>query len=357
MLSSSDGQKANSTKSPQLSKKPWQTEMSTTIAPSPTTYHASGVLSAIGSTPLIELERLLPDAGFRLFAKLEMLNPGGSVKDRAGLKILLDALNEKRINRNTTVVESSSGNMGIALAQACAYLGMRLICVVDPKTTSKNLSILRALGTEIVMVSEPDAETGEYLPVRLREVHRLIASVPNSYWPNQYGNPANARAHYDSTMPEIVQALNGECDYLFCAVSTCGTITGCAEFIRRHSLPIRVIAVDAVGSRIFGHACAKRRIPGHGAAFRPPLCKPELVDRCVEVSDLDCVAGCRRLLRREAILAGGSSGGVVSAVTRLQPEVPPGSTCALILADRGERYLDTIYSDEWVERELGGLPE
>jgi hypothetical protein len=119
----------------------------------------------------------------------------------------------------------------------------------------------------------------------------------------------------------------------------------------------RIIAVDAVGSRVFGNTCAKRRIPGHGAAFRPPLCRPELIDRYVEVTDRDCVAGCRRLLRREAILAGGSSGAVVSAAARLQAEIPPGSTCALIFPDRGERYLDTIYSDEWVRNELGSLPE
>lgn len=321
-----------------------------------TAIQASGVLSAIGNTPLVELHRLLPNAGFRVFAKLEMLNPGGSVKDRAALKMLQDAKERGKINQDTIVVESTSGNMGIGLAQACSYLGIGLICVVDPKTTARNLSILKAFGAEIVMVSEPDAETGEFLPARLREVHRLIEFLPDAYWPNQYDNLANARAHYETTMPEILRALDGDCDYLFCAVSTCGTIAGCSDYIRDHHLPIHVIAVDALGSRIFGNARVKRRIPGHGAAFRPTLCPAGQVDRYVEVTDLDSVSGCRRLLRQEAILAGGSSGAVVAAVERLRAEIPRGATCALILPDRGERYLETIYDDAWVKLELGSIP-
>lgn len=315
-----------------------------------------GVLSAVGNTPLVELQRLFPYSGFRVFAKLEMLNPGGSVKDRAALKILQNAREQGHVNEHTVVVESTSGNMGIGLAQACAYFGVRLICVVDPKTTARNLSIMRAFGAEIAMVNEPDPETQEYLPARLREVRRLIETLPNSYWPNQYTNRANARAHYESTMPEIIEALDWRCDYLFCAVSTCGTIAGCIDFIRDHDLPIRVIAVDAVGSRIFGNARAKRRIPGHGAAFRPALCPSGLIHRCIEVTDLQCVAGCRRLLGREAIFAGGSSGAIVAAVSLLEHQIPPGSICALILADRGERYIETIYDDDWVHQQFGGIP-
>jgi cysteine synthase A len=313
-------------------------------------------MSAVGNTPLIELCRLFADSEFRLFAKLEMLNPAGSVKDRAALKILRDAIEQGQVNRDTTVVESTSGNMGIGLAQACCYFGMRLICVVDPKITACNLSILKSFGAQIDMVTQTDAETGEYLPERLREVQRLTRELPNSYWPNQYGNLANARAHYESTMPEILEELEGRCDYLFCAVSTCGTIAGCVDFVRHHKLPIQVIAVDAIGSRIFGNACVKRRIPGHGAAFRPALCPSGSIDRCIEVSDLECVAGCRRLLQREAILAGGSSGAIVAAIAHLADEIPAGSTCALILADRGERYLETIYNDDWVQKELGTIP-
>src|SRR5262249_47892460 len=165
-------------------------------------------------------------------------------------------------------------------------------------------------------------------------------------------NLDNPRAHY-RTMDEIVQALDGEVDYFFCATSTCGTLRGCAEYVRDWGLRTKIIAVDAEGSVIFGEKRAKRLIPGHGASIRPSLYRPDLADRYILVSDLDCVVGCRRLARLEAILAGGSSGAVMMAIERVRHELPPHSTCVAICSDRGERYLDTIYSDEWVREHFG----
>jgi cysteine synthase A len=313
-----------------------------------------GVLSAVGGVPLVRLERFAPDLPFRLFAKLEGLNPGGSIKDRAALSILRRALETGEIGPGTVVIESSSGNMGIGLAQACAYFGLRFLCVIDAKTTPQNAAILRAYGADIDLVAEPDPETGEFLKARLDRVARLLREIPNSFWPDQYSNAYNARAHH-RTMEEIAAALDGRLDYLFCATSTCGTIRGCGEYVREKGLPTKIVAVDAVGSVIFGGPVAKRLIPGHGAAIVPALLREDLVTRSVHVSDLDCVVGCRRLVRSEGIFAGGSAGGVVMAAERIRRDIPAGGTCVLIFPDRGERYLDTIYSDDWVREHFGDV--
>jgi cysteine synthase A len=256
-----------------------------------------GILSAIGNTPLVELKRVLPGADFRLFAKLEALNPGGSAKDRPALRILRHALTSGRLREGDVVIESSSGNMGIGLAQACRVFGLRFVCVIDPKTAPQNVRLLRLYGADIELVREPDPASGEFLQARVARVRELLEEIPGSFWPNQYANRMNALAHYETTMHEIASALSGQVDFLFCATSTCGTITGCAEYARDHGLGTRIIAVDAVGSRIFGDISGRRLIPGFGAGFRPDLCRQELVSRCVHVSDLDCVSGCRRLLR------------------------------------------------------------
>jgi N-(2-amino-2-carboxyethyl)-L-glutamate synthase len=304
------------------------------------------VLSAIGNTPLVALSRVIPEARFRLFAKLEGLNPGGSTKDRPAFNIIRHAIETGEIKDGSVVIESSSGNMGIGLAMACSYFGLRFICVVDPKTTAQNIKLLEAYGTEVDMVEAPDPQTGEFLQARINRVRFLLDSTPKAFWPNQYANPYNPIAHHQ-TMREIVSVL-GRVDYLFCATSTCGTLRGCAEYVHDNHLPTKIFAVDAQGSVIFGGEKAKRLIPGHGAAVLPALFLPNLADECIHLSDLDCIIGCRRLVRREAILAGGSSGAVLMAVDKVKERIPDGSVCVAIFPDRGERYLDTIYSDAWV---------
>ena len=312
-----------------------------------------GILAAVGRTPLIRLSRYDTGARFALYGKLEALNPGGSIKDRSAHHILEEAMVHGEIGPGTVVVESSSGNMGVGLAQACRYLRLHFICVVDKKTTPQNIALLRAYGAEVQIVTEPDA-SGEYLPARLARVRELLAAHPKAFWPNQYANPRNAAAH-QQTMREIVDALDAPVDFLFCATSTCGTLRGCAEYVASLGLSTRIVAVDDLGSSIFGGGAAKRLIPGHGASLVPPLFGAELAERCVHVSDLDCVTGCRRLALREAIVAGGSSGAVMIAIERLRDEIPEGATCVAILPDRGERYLDTIYSDTWVREHFGDV--
>ncbi|HEX6862219.1 MAG TPA: 2,3-diaminopropionate biosynthesis protein SbnA [Thermoanaerobaculia bacterium] len=312
-----------------------------------------GILDAIGGTPLVRLRRFIPEAHFELFAKLEAMNPGGSIKDRPAVAILEDALRSGTVGPGTVVVESSSGNMGIGLAQACRYHDLRFLCVVDPKTAPTNLRVLRAYNAEIVFVDEPDPETGEFLQARLNRVKELLARTANSFWPNQYINPTNPGSHYSTTIHEVVSALGGRLDYLFVATSTCGTVRGCGEYVRDYGLATRVVAVDAVGSLIFSDVRARRLIPGIGASMRPPLCDLSVIDECVHVNDLECISACRRLVAQEAILAGGSSGGVLAAVERVKSRIPEGAVCVAILPDRGDRYLDTVYSDKWVQEHYG----
>src|SRR5215468_5864524 len=192
------------------------------------------ILSTIGNTPLVRLTRVLPDCPFRLFAKLEGFNPGGSAKDRPALHILQEAMRTGAIKARTVVIESSSGNMGIGLAQICAYLGLRFICVVDPKTTKPNLDLLKAYGAVVDMVTDC-SRPGDFLQARIDRVQALMRLIPDSYWPNQYANHDNAKAYYE-TMREIGESLGGDPDYLFCATSTCGTMRGCAEYVRTHQL-------------------------------------------------------------------------------------------------------------------------
>lgn len=316
---------------------------------------SEGILEAIGNTPLVYLKRINPEMPFKAYAKLESFNPGGSIKDRPALNVLRAALNSKEIDLNTTIIESSSGNMGIGLAQACGYLGLKFICVVDNKTTKKNIEILRVMGAEVHVITEPDPKTGEYLAARINKVNELLKTIPNSFWTNQYQNLANAHSHY-ATFSEILDALDGKLDYLFCSTSSCGTIRGCSEYARKYSPNTKIIGVDAIGSVIFGQEPSKRIIPGHGSAIVPALLNRELIDDVVHISDWDCVVGCRTLVKRESILVGGSSGGVYSALKKYSEKIKPDANCAMIFPDRGERYLDTIYSDEWVLQYFPSIP-
>ncbi|MFF2091635.1 2,3-diaminopropionate biosynthesis protein SbnA [Paenibacillus sp. NPDC058174] len=312
------------------------------------------ILSSVGGTPIVQLQKLFAHAPFSVYAKLELFNPGGSVKDRSAKEMLMAALERGLFGPGSTIVESSSGNLAIGLAQICNLIGCRFICVVDPRTTETNLRILQAYGARIDMVARPDAATGEFVPARLARVRRWVKRLPDAYWPNQYANPNNALAHQHTTMAELAADLP-ELDYLFCGVSTCGTLRGCLDYIRLHGLRTKVIAVDADGSLIFNRngTGAARLLPGLGAGRRPELCPDEGVHAVVTVSETECIETCRALVRKESILAGASSGGVLAAVERYRERIESGAVCAVILPDRGERYLDTVYDDEWVENRYG----
>lgn len=311
-------------------------------------------LSLIGDTPLIKLRRMFGEVDFDVYAKLEMLNPGGSIKDRPARAMLQAAMDDGRVRPGSVIVESSSGNLAIGLAQLCNAIGATFICVIDPRTTDANRRILSAYGARLDIVRKPDPVTGEYVPARLARVKHWLRRLPNAYWPNQYANPYNALAHQHTTMKEIAADLP-HIDYLFCGVSTCGTIRGCIDYIHDNGLRTKVIAVDAEGSVIFGGERGKstRLLPGLGAGIEPGLRPKEGIASVITVNDRDCIAACRKLARQESILAGGSSGGVIAAVEKYRDRIEPGSVCVVLLPDRGERYLDTVFDDVWVSDAFG----
>jgi 2,3-diaminopropionate biosynthesis protein SbnA len=308
---------------------------------------SASIIECIGGTPLVRLRRLFRD-GPQVFAKLELLNPGGSVKDRPARYIIERGLRDGTIAPGATIVESSSGNFGIALAMAARIYELDFVCVVDPKISPLNLRILRQLGARVEMVHRPDG-FGGYLHTRLERVQELLAELPGSYWIDQYANELNTRCHYDGIGSEVVEALGEQIDVLVAAVSTTATLLGAARRIRDAWPAVRVVAVDAQGSVIFGAPASKRDLPGIGSSRRPELLVEEEVDEVIYVDDYDSARGCRELLLGEGILAGGSSGAVIAAAQRIVPTLPRDARVVTVLPDRGERYMDLVYDDAWFE--------
>jgi cysteine synthase A len=313
--------------------------------------HRVGILAAVGNTPLVHLTRLFPECRAQVFAKLEFLNPGGSAKDRSALAMLGGALARGEIRPGDTVIESSSGNMAIGLAQATKLLGLKLACVVDRKTSTANLRLLRAYGVQMEMVEAPHPDTGSWLDARIRRVQTLLEAIPGAWWSNQYNNEDNARGHAQGTAAEVAKALGCPPTHVLAAASTCGTLGGFVDWRTATGAKTEIIAVDVIGSNLFDAPPGDRLIPGIGSSMTPQLVDPALLSVEI-VDDADCVAGCHLLLEREAIIAGGSSGGLVAALSRIAPSLSETDRVVVLLMDRGERYLETIYDREWVEAHI-----
>jgi cysteine synthase A len=271
------------------------------------------------------------------------------MNDRSAAYIIERGIADGTITAASHLIESSSGNFGIALAAAARVYGLDFTCVVDPKTTPANLRILQQLGAVVELVTEPD-DHGCHLDARLARVAQLCREQPGSVWINQYANERAWQAHYHGTAGEILADLDRPLDCLVAPVSTTATLLGLARRLRGVFPGLHVVAVDAAGSVIFGGAPGPRHVPGLGAGRRSELLAPDEIDEVVYVSDRDAVSGCRSLATREGILAGGSSGAVVAAIERLLPRFPEHWQVLTVLPDRGERYLDQVYDDDWVAR-------
>ncbi|MCD2191540.1 2,3-diaminopropionate biosynthesis protein SbnA [Actinomycetospora soli] len=303
------------------------------------------VVDAIGHTPLVKLSRCFPQADLEVLAKLEMLNPCGSMKDRPARRIVEHGLATGDLVPGMRLVESTSGNLGVALAAVARVHGLKFTAVVDPNTTTANLDLLAVHGAEVDMVTELDS-SGGYLHTRIGRARELAAS-PGTVWVNQYANTHNPAAYRDTLAVEILDAVEGPIDVLVAAVSTTGSLQGIARRLRTRHPGIRIVAVDAVGSVIFGGRPGPRSIPGFGASRVPELLSRDEIDQVVPIDEDATKAGCRRLVDTESILAGGSSGAVIAAIQRLSRERdrPAGRPLRVVtvLPDRGERYLDQIY--------------
>lgn len=297
----------------------------------------------------LDLSGLIP--GIRLMAKLEGFNAAGSIKLKTAVGLIEDAEERGLLSPGDRVIESSSGNLGIALASVCASRGYRFTCVADPNTLGQSIALMRAFGAEVVVVDRRDANGG-YLQSRIDYIHLRRTADPDLVWLNQYANPANPRTHHDRTAAAIVREFP-DLDYLFVGAGTTGTLMGCAAYFREHSPRTQVIAVDTEGSVTFGHPPAPRHIPGLGTSRRPEILRPEVPDDVVIVPEREAVAMCRRLAAGYGIAAGGSTGSVLAAVARYLPILPPGASVTVIAPDTGDRYLDTIYNDDWVLERFG----
>ncbi|WP_024303053.1 2,3-diaminopropionate biosynthesis protein SbnA [Pseudogulbenkiania sp. MAI-1] len=288
--------------------------------------------------------------GMNLFAKIEYVNPIGSIKDRSAYWILKRAAERGEIGEETTVIESSSGNFANALAAFTHLIGLRFIPVIDPNISGTYESFLRRICPTVVKVEERD-DTGGFLKTRLAMVKHLCATIPNAYWTNQYGNPDALEAHYELTAGEICADFDS-LDYVFIAVSTAGTIAGVSRRLKEHFPKIQVIAVDSEGSVIFGGAPHKRHIPGIGSSIVPPLVAEALIDDVVLIPERETVEACRELLMTHGLFVGGSSGTAYAAVKRLAPQMTESKrpTVLFLCADRGTPYLDTVYDPAWVAR-------
>lgn len=318
---------------------------------------ADGLPDLVGDTPLVRLTRLFGRGGPTVVAKLEAANPGGSAKDRPARAMVEDGLRRGVIKPGGTLVESSSGNLGVALAQLARWHGLSFICVVDPRTSITTARLIEAYGGRLHRISSPDAATGDWLTARQDAVRALVDQIDGAWTSNQYANPLNPRAHAQGTMREIAEALDHDLSAVVVATSTTGTLSGCQTYLRSQGSQAQVVAVDVVGSVLFGGTRSERVLPGLGAGVLPPLAAGVRPDRLVRVTDLDCVVGCRRLVEREALLAGASGGGVVSAVGAIAAQFGPRDTIAVVLHDGGERYLDSVYDDQWVADNLHCSPE
>ncbi|MGY1689773.1 2,3-diaminopropionate biosynthesis protein SbnA [Geodermatophilus sp. SYSU D01105] len=286
-----------------------------------------------------------------LFLKCEGFNFAGSVKVKAATEMVESAERDGVLTRDSIIVESSSGNLGVALSMIAASKGYRFLCVTDSRCNLQTRLLMEALGAEVYVVSEPDP-AGGLLGARLNHVQALCAADPRYVWLNQYTNQANWRAHHRTTAPAIVRSFP-RLDVLFVGAGTTGTLMGCARFFREWHRPVRVVAVDAVGSVIFGGAPGRRMIPGLGMSMRPPLLDESYVDEVVMVEEADAIRACHRLARR-GFLFGGSTGTVVSGAARWLAEHDAAHLTAVAIApDLGERYLETVYQSNWLHALYG----
>lgn len=301
------------------------------------------ITDMIGNTPLIEI-----DSKIKYYAKMEGSNLFGSVKDRAAKYLMEKTYDGGIIKNDTVIIESSSGNFGIALAGMCKIKGNPFICVVDPNVTEINRKIIELLGAEIIIASKPD-QNGSYIHNRIQIVKEYIQNHTNVYWTNQYENEYVWKAYF-SLGEELCNELE-RIDYVFIAVSTCGTLAGTSQKIKEQFPDCKIIAVDIAGSQIFEQSKRKNHISGIGTMFVPQNLVHAKYDDYMIIEEADAISECNNLLSK-GIVVGASSGAVAYAIQNYTGYLNDlgAESIVGIFPDRGERYLDTIYDKEWCSK-------
>mgnify|MGYP004473129325 FL=1 len=303
-----------------------------------------GILNAIGNTPMVEVS-----VGKVCFmAKLECMNPFGSMKDRAAKSALLSLLQTNTIDKETTIVESSSGNFAIALSGVCSAIGIKCLCVVDSNITNTNSQIIKQFGSTIHKINTPE-KNQSYQEKRIETVKELLRANNNMYWTNQYNNPLIQESYYSLADEILSQYPKTESVYI--PVSTCGTISGVSTRLKEQNPNIEIVAVDSYGSQIFGERISRNRFTGMGSRIKPGNLANAIIDRVVRVSDFDCITSCRKLLEH-GLFVGASSGADLSAIIQTNES---DKNIVAIFPDRGDRYLDNLYNDEWLKDNMPQL--
>jgi len=304
------------------------------------------ILDAVGATPLVRLGRIAAGVRPEVLAKLEMLNPGGSVKDRIGLPMIEAAEREGKIGPGGTIVEPTSGNTGHGLAIAAALRGYRCIFVMPDKMSQEKVALLRAYGAEVVITPtavSPDSPESYY-----RVADRLTEEIPGAFQPNQYFNQENPRAHFETTGPELWEQTGGDIDVFVVGVGTGGTVTGTGRYLKERKPDVVVVGADPEGSIYSGDQPRPYLTEGIGEDFLPGTFDPDVVDRWVRVSDTDAFRTARALTRQEGILAGESCGSALAAALTVARDYDEDTRIVVLLPDTGRNYLSKLYSDSWL---------
>ncbi|HET9071720.1 MAG TPA: cystathionine beta-synthase [Acidimicrobiales bacterium] len=307
---------------------------------------ADSLLDLIGNTPLVRLDRTARDLSCTLLAKLEYLNPGGSVKDRPALRMIEAAEREGLLGPGGTIVEPTSGNTGVGLAIVAARRGYRCIFTMPDKIAEEKRALLRAYGAEVVVcpTSVPPEHPDSYYSV----AERLAETTPGAFRPNQYANPHNPEAHVRTTGPEIWEQTGGRITHFVCAIGTGGTISGIGRYLKSKNPAIQVIGADPEGSVYSGGTGRPYLVEGIGEDFWPATYDREVADRVIMVSDRDSFLTARRVTREEGILVGGSCGTAVAAALEVGRDLGPDDVVVVLLPDSGRGYLSKVYDDGWM---------
>ncbi len=297
---------------------------------------AEDLLELIGATPMLRLKRLAAAGDADLYAKLEFMNPGGSVKDRAALGMILDAERKGLIGPGSTIIEPTAGNMGIALALVCLARGYRCVVCMPERFSREKRILMKALGAELHITPDEEGMQGA-----IRRAQELAAGIPGSYIPQQFENPANPDYHYATTAAEIWEQMGGRLDAVVIGAGTGGTISGVARFMKERNPSILTVAVEAQGSVLGGGPAGTHKVEGIGASFVPANFHRQYIDEIIMIYDDEAFAVTRKLARLEGMLVGSSSGANTAAALRIARRLGRGKRVVTLLPDGAERYLST----------------
>jgi len=294
------------------------------------------ILDTVGNTPMVRLNRVVPEGAATVYAKLESFNPMSSVKDRIAKAMIETAERKGKVTKDTTIIEPTSGNTGIGLAMVCAVKGYKLILTMPETMSIERRKLLAALGAQLVLTPGPDGMKGA-----LKKADELAASTPNSFVPQQFENKANPWIHRKTTAKEIVRAVD-TIDAFVAGVGTGGTITGVGQVLKRKFPDVKIVAVEPEDSPVLsGGKPGPHKIQGIGAGFVPSVLDTKIYDSIIKVPTKDAVETARALAKMEGLLMGISSGAAVFAAIKVAKELGPGKTVVVVLPDTGERYLST----------------